>query len=151
MFEHISVRWRLLLAFFGISAFAVIAAATAMYSFAGVGQVLERITQQRVPTALASLELSRQAERVVTAAPALLAATTQAKHDDVSSSIATELEGLNNLLIGLKREEVDGLTLETIESAVKGLSINLNALDALVAARYQILIRLLQKIQILNR
>ena len=78
MFERLNVRWRLLLAFFGISAFAVIAAVAAMYSFAEVGKVVERITQQRVPSALASLELSRQAERVVTAAPALLAATTKA-------------------------------------------------------------------------
>ncbi len=45
MFERLNVRWRLLLAFFGISAFAVIAAVTAMYSFAEVGKVVERITQ----------------------------------------------------------------------------------------------------------
>ena len=34
-----------------------------MYSFDEVGKVLGRITQQRMPAALASLELSRQAER----------------------------------------------------------------------------------------
>lgn len=57
MFERLGVRWRLLLAFFGISAFAVIAAAAAMYSFAEVGKLLGRITEERVPPALASLEL----------------------------------------------------------------------------------------------
>ena len=40
MLERLGVRWRLLLAFFGISAFAVIAAAAAMYSFAEVGKLL---------------------------------------------------------------------------------------------------------------
>ena len=77
LLQRLGVRGRLLLAFLGISAFAVIAAAAAMYSFAEVGKVLGRITQERVPSALASLELSRQAERIVTAAPAFLAATTR--------------------------------------------------------------------------
>ena len=83
--QRLGVRWRLLLAFFGISAFAVIAAAAAMYSFAEVGKLLARITEERVPPALASLELSRQAERVVTAAPAFLAATTRERHREVSA------------------------------------------------------------------
>jgi adenylate cyclase len=78
--QRLGVRGRLLLAFFGISAFAVIAAAAAMYSFAEVGKVLGRSTEERVPSALASLELSRQAERIVTAAPAFLAATTRTQH-----------------------------------------------------------------------
>ena len=50
---RLGVRWRLLLAFLGISAFAVIAAAAAMYSFAEVGKLLGRITEERVPPALA--------------------------------------------------------------------------------------------------
>ena len=74
LLRRLGVRGRLLLAFLGISAFAVIAAAAAMYSFDEVGKVLGRITQQRMPAALASLELSRQAERIVTAAPAFLVA-----------------------------------------------------------------------------
>ena len=64
---------RLLLAFLGISAFALIAAAAAIYSFSEVGGVLGRITEERVPAALDFLELSRQAERIVAAAPKLLA------------------------------------------------------------------------------
>ena len=84
LLDRLGVRGRLLLAFLGISAFSVIAAAAAMYSFAEVGKVLGRITQERVPSALASLELSRQAERIVTAAPAFLAATTRAQHQETS-------------------------------------------------------------------
>ena len=87
----------MLLAFFGISAFAVIAAAAAMYSFAEVGKVLGRITEERVPSALASLELSRQAERIVTAAPAFLAATSRTQHQEVSRTIAAEVERLDDL------------------------------------------------------
>ncbi len=94
LLQRLGVRGRLLLAFLGISAFAVIAAAAAMYSFDEVGKVLGRITQQRMPAALASLELSRQAERVVTAAPALLAATTRTQHQEVSQAVEAEVERL---------------------------------------------------------
>jgi hypothetical protein len=48
LLRRLGVRGRLLLAFLGISAFAVIAAAAAMYSFAEVGKVPGRITQERV-------------------------------------------------------------------------------------------------------
>ena len=74
----VSVRWRLLLAFLGISAFAVLAAAASMWALLVLGRVVERTTEERVPAALALLQLSRQAERIAAAAPALLAAPDEA-------------------------------------------------------------------------
>ncbi|TIU09945.1 MAG: hypothetical protein E5W40_13845, partial [Mesorhizobium sp.] len=64
MVERLGIRGRLLLAFFGISTFAVFATAAALYAFLQVGEVVDSITRDRVPSALASLQLSRQAERV---------------------------------------------------------------------------------------
>jgi len=55
---NLGVRGRLLLAFFGISAFAVLAAAAGIYASRQVGERLERI-DARVPQALSSLEVSR--------------------------------------------------------------------------------------------
>ena len=135
---RLGVRWRLLLAFFGISAFAVIAAAAAMYSFAEVGKALERITRERVPPALASLELSRQAERIVTAAPAFLAATTRERHQEVSRDIAAEVERLRALLADLRGSAIAPGALAMVEPAIDGLERNLAALDALVAARLEL-------------
>lgn len=135
MFERLGVRWRLLIAFFGISAFAVLAAAAAVYSFLAVGTVLDRITRQRVPSALGSLEISRQAERIVAAAPSLLAVTTSAERKELSSSIAAEVRLLEELVADLQRDEIDASASEGIEPAVQRLSENLNALDSLVASR----------------
>jgi adenylate cyclase len=47
----VSVRGRFLLAFLGISAFAVLAAAAAMWAFLELGQVVARITEERTPAA----------------------------------------------------------------------------------------------------
>lgn len=54
MLERLGIRSRLLLAFFGISALAVFATAAALYAFLQVGEVVDRITRDRVPSALAS-------------------------------------------------------------------------------------------------
>jgi adenylate cyclase len=125
-FGRPGVRGRLLLAFLGISAFAVIAAAAGLYSFGEIGKALGRITEERVPGALASLQLSRQAERIVAAAPALLAVHSEDELRRVSGGIAAEVGKLEHLLDELRRS---------------GLRRNLDALDALIAKRLAIAAR----------
>ena len=131
----VSVRWRFLLAFLGISAFAVLAAAAAMWAFLQLGRVVERTTEQRAPAALASLELSRQAERIVAAAPALLAASSETARAEVAAGIRAQLAGLQGLLARLRDTAPDAAALGGIEPAVAGLGRNLDALDGLVAER----------------
>ncbi len=131
---HLSVRWRLLLAFLGISAFAVLAAATGTYAFRQMTYVIERITEQRVPSALAALDLSRQAERIVAAAPTLLTARSQAQYQEISAAITGEVERLESLLAQI-RSDVDPAAVAAMEPAVEGLRRNLTALAGLVAGR----------------
>src|SRR5262245_4657875 len=100
--SRLGVRGRLLLAFFGISAFAVLGAAAAFYSFRQVDDALALITQRRVPVALMSQELSRHAERIVAAAPALLTVTTEEEKTERSAAIASEVNSLYALLANLR-------------------------------------------------
>jgi adenylate cyclase len=135
MFERLGLRGRLLLAFLGISAFGVLGAATAIYSFVEVGKVLERIIQRRVPSTLASLELSRQAERIVAVAPTLLTVTTSTEYEDVSARISSDMEHLGASLNDLKGASIEGAVRAPIDSAVKQLRTNLEILDKLVVRR----------------
>src|SRR5215468_1857347 len=97
-----SVRWRLLVAFLGISAFAVLAAAASMWALLELGRVVERATEERAPAALALLELSRQAERIATADSALLAAPNEAGRARVAADIRTQLASLETILAKLR-------------------------------------------------
>ena len=133
--DRLGVRWRLLLAFFGISAFAVIAVIAAMYTFLQLGEVVDRITQRRAPLALASLELSRQAERIVAAAPALLSATDSAVQEQLYEEITGESAHLISLLADLKGAEADQSALESIDPAIERLRGNLSELEKLVSTR----------------
>src|SRR5262245_3553300 len=129
MLRRMGVRGRLLLAFLGISAFALIAAAAAMYSFSRVGGVLNRITAERVPAALDSLELSRQAERIVAAAPKLLAVTSPEAQAEASAEIAGEVARLHQLQQGLDGR-VDQASLEALRGDIAQMAANLGGLDA---------------------
>src|SRR6202795_4164539 len=115
----------LLLAFLGISGLAVVGAAVAIFSFRDIGHALDRITARRVPSALASVEVSRQAERIVSAAPALLSAATPADHTESSRKIGAEMQQLTALLEGLEDRGADAVALGTMRSAVDRLRINL--------------------------
>lgn len=141
MFERLGIRGRLLFAFFGISTFAVLATAAAVYAFLQVGEVVERITERRVPSALASLELSRQAERVAATTPAVLATTSTVQHNEVSTAIGVEMSRLEELLAALKGTAASTAAVAEIEAAVIGLRRNLNALNDLVAARLGVVAR----------
>ena len=133
--SRLGVANRLLLAFLGISGLAVVGAAVAIFSFRDIGQALDRITARRVPAALASVEVSRQAERIVSAAPALLSAATPADHTESSQRIGAEMQELAALLEGLEHRGADGVALGSMRSAVSRLRINLESLDKLVADR----------------
>jgi class 3 adenylate cyclase/PAS domain-containing protein len=137
MRARLSVRWRLLLAFLGISAFAVLAAAAGTYAFRQVAYVLDRITEERVPSALTALDLSRQAERIVAAAPTLLTARSQGQYRDVSTVIMAEVDRLEVLLSQLRGGAIDAAARAAMEPAVEGLRRNLRALDQLVARRLE--------------
>jgi signal transduction histidine kinase/HAMP domain-containing protein len=130
----LGVRGRLLLAFFGISGFAVLAAAAGIYAFREVGSRLDTV-DTRVPPTLTALELSRSAERIIAAAPALLAATDRKRRDEVKAELETEVDRLNGTLLHLKGDRIQVLPLQKIEPIVSSLTINLTALEKLVAHR----------------
>jgi len=132
MINRLGVRARLLLAFLGISAFAVLAAGAAMYSFLKAGDALDQITLDRVPATVASQQLSRQAERIVAVAPVLMSVNTTQQHEQMSQRIATELAGLHTQLAALSGLDVDPDSLILIENLVDRLRMNLSTVDTMI-------------------
>ena len=130
--SSLGVRTRLLLAFFAVSAFAILGAAAAFYSFREFGDALGLITQQRTPAALKSQELARHAEHIVNAAPALLTAANQIEKNKRSDEIAADEIALYERLADLKAAGVENSIIQGLETDIKRLNSNLTALDALV-------------------
>ena len=135
IFARLGIRGRLFIAFFGISALAVIGAGTALYSFRAIDNALALITQHRLPIAVKSQELSRHAERIVAAAPALLTATTQAEKDESSHLITSELDALNELLAELRRTGDKSAALKALGANIERIGNNLHELNILVNNR----------------
>jgi signal transduction histidine kinase/CheY-like chemotaxis protein/methyl-accepting chemotaxis protein len=124
-----------LLAFFGISAFAVLGAGAALYSFQQISDAFASITQRRIPVALTSQELSRHAERIVAAAPTLLTATSQDEKEDRSVAISSEVNVLYSLLANLRSAGVESRELASLEPYVERLRDNLRELNLLINNR----------------
>jgi class 3 adenylate cyclase len=131
---NIGVRGRLLLAFFGISAFAVLGAVVALFAFAEIGRVFDRVTSERVPASFAALELSRQTERIASAGPLILAGTNIVEQMRTDSQIRKELAALAKLFAEVKRDRSDSISLSEIESSIAEIRQNVAQLQQSIAA-----------------
>jgi adenylate cyclase len=138
MFRRSGIRARLFFAFFGISFFAVLTAAAALYSFLEVGRVLERIARYETPEAIDSLEISRQAERMVNAASAMLTATTMPQLEQIQASMTANSQRMDEKILGLKSSGSENRTLETMEWALGRLRTNVDDLHDLIVHRFEI-------------
>jgi adenylate cyclase len=142
------VRARLLLAFFGISGFAVLAAVAGIYAFRQVGDRLEMI-DARVPQVVSSMEVSRAIDRLIASAPALLAAATTKEYDEVSSRMRPEVDRLVAGLNYVGRGGTAGEEAVSIQLLVGSFRSNLAELENLVRLRLtskERLARLLQAV-----
>jgi signal transduction histidine kinase/CheY-like chemotaxis protein/HAMP domain-containing protein len=136
--SRLGVRGRLLLAFFGISAFGVLGAGVAFYSFHRIDDALALITQRRVPVALISQDLSRYMERILAAAPELLAATTSDEKARWSVRISSEVNILTSLVTNLRQAGYEDSELAWLEPYVERLRDNLGELNRLVNNRLEV-------------
>jgi signal transduction histidine kinase/HAMP domain-containing protein len=135
MFKRFGVRGRLFLSFIGISGFAVLATVAAMYSFLLVQTLLDKVTEQRVPTALAAQELSSRVERILAETPTLLAASTPLERSQIWSRLGTEIEAIDKLLLLLRNRGFPADTLASLHNVLDSLRSNLFSLYTLVGER----------------
>ncbi len=136
-FVRLGVGGRLLLAFLAIGMFWLIGVAAGLFSLSQLGRSLSTISDVRVPQALSWLELSRQAERVVRAAPALLLVTNEDARVKVSADIAAQAAEHNKLVgdIGTYAGGDEARSGASVRPLVEHLNANLAALEDLVKQR----------------
>ena len=128
---NIGVRGRLLLAFAGILALAALGAVAALLTFADVGAVVDRITRERVPTTLAALDLSRQAERIASIAPRIVADETMAEQLRTDRIIRKQIANLEKLMAQVKGGQSNSPLISDIEKSVTEIRKNLGDLQTL--------------------
>ena len=140
------VGTRLLIVIFGIGAVSALVAGAAIYAFVEVGQSLTLI-DRRIDPILASLEVSRSVERIVTAASALSAATTEQRRDHLFAKLSDQSAKLQSFLNELRDGGISQDQLAPIEGNAVQLDANLTALDADVRLRLQLIGRIKDLLQ----
>jgi signal transduction histidine kinase/DNA-binding response OmpR family regulator len=129
------LRGRLLLAFAGISGFALLAAATGFYALVRSGDSLEEITKRKVPVAIAALSLAQGSERIVGAGPSLSNATDPGDLRTVEIMVTDELDRARGLLSELRKANLERTTVVQIGDSLDSLSTNLTAINAAARRR----------------
>ena len=134
------VRGRLLLAFLAICMFSLVAAGSGFFSLSQVGSALRIITEQRVPQAISWLELSRQTERVVRAAPAMLLVNTENERSEVSARIAFHAAQIDSILEHIRNFSPEERELKEVQisALVRRLNGNIESLDLRIKERLSI-------------
>jgi signal transduction histidine kinase len=135
------VGTRLLIVIFGIGGVSALVAGAAIYAFVEVGQSLALI-DRRIDPILASLEVSRSVERIVTSASALSAATTEERRDHLFAKLSHQSAKLRSFLNELRDGGISQEQLAPIEGNAVQLDANLTALDADVRLRLQLIGRI---------
>ncbi len=126
---------RLLLSFAVIALMTIMAGAAGLWSLSSVGESLGEITENRLPTAVTSLALSRHTERIVALAPRLLSATQTEDRELARQQLAPEVNNVLALLERLRGQQVDSADLEAVSRLVDALRQHLDHLTQLLAQR----------------
>lgn len=134
-----SVGTRLLLAFLGIGALSALVAGAAVYAFSEVGRSLA-VIDRRIGPILASLDVSRSAERLATASSALSTVTTEPERVRVFWTLSDGSSRLKQLLDELSDSGLSRRLLAAIEASTTQLTTNYVALDAGVRHRLQAIV-----------
>jgi signal transduction histidine kinase len=131
--RRFGVRGRLLLAFFGISGFAILAAVAGNYAFRQVGHRLELVVAL-IPQIIGSMEISRAVDRLMALEPGLLAASTAKERDEIVQRMQPEFDRLAAGLESVGRSRsANGAA--AIQPLVNAFQSNLTKLESLVSLR----------------
>ncbi|OUR75986.1 hypothetical protein A9Q83_16625 [Alphaproteobacteria bacterium 46_93_T64] len=128
------VRRRLYIAFTALSTLVLLSVGVAIYSSLKVDETIQRITEESVPLALVSLDMSRKAERIVAAAPALLNVTAMDQQGALFRKLEEDTNNLNMLLNVLRRQNFEAETIASIARAIVQLRETIAALNRVVGA-----------------
>lgn len=128
---RLGVRGRLLAAFLVISAFAVLGTVAALVSFAETNQAISEITRVRVPSMLTALQLSREAERLATAAPRLVADETDVERLRTDRLVRGQIGQLERLFAEVKSDRANDPAFADIEQSIAEIRQALAAIQKL--------------------
>ncbi|NIR27863.1 MAG: HAMP domain-containing protein, partial [Gammaproteobacteria bacterium] len=129
------IRRQLFLAFCGMAALTVLAAAIAWYAFRQIDQSVERITGDSIPAMSRSLRLAAQSAEISALAPALMASTDQEQRAEAQARLDKWRIRLAGLLNELQTAGLDPGSVAELLEAYQLITKKLNDLNTAVEGR----------------
>jgi methyl-accepting chemotaxis protein len=134
-FTALRVKGRLFLAFGGIAATTVIAAAVSCVLFGQFRELLGQVTGRSIPAVTASLELAAQTQSLAAAAPALLAAKDDAQRTPRLDVLRQSLLAAGERIKRIESSGVDPKAVKVLNNEMATLTSKVLELDSAVGQR----------------
>lgn len=131
---RLGLRHKLFLAFGVVAATTVAASVVAWINFSGAGRTIEDITDRRVPSVIASLQLARVTADTIAIAPALAAAGDESMRFEALNALQ-EKEGAIQEQLSKLQEVGQTAAAEALQPLAAELSARLNELNTAVQER----------------
>jgi len=136
MFGTLGIRGRLFWAFGSVAAMTGAATVVAWISFGGVGDSLNRIVTDNIPSVMLAARLAEKGGVITATAPTLAAAVDEADRSRAWSTLSKNLEDMGVLLDQVAAPLIDTDAKTALRSHIDSLSANLRALDTNVRRRF---------------
>ncbi|MBF0307274.1 MAG: response regulator, partial [Alphaproteobacteria bacterium] len=112
------VRSRLYMAFSAIAGFVVVASAIAVWGFTLFGGTIDDLVRNRVQAMVLAETLASRSERVLSAAPSLMAASTPNELIETTEMVDHAIEDLQDAVGAIRKLPVNGVRLAGIDAAM---------------------------------
>jgi two-component system, NtrC family, C4-dicarboxylate transport sensor histidine kinase DctB len=136
MLRPLGIRGRLFWAFGSVAAMTMVASFVAWISFGGVGDSLNRIVTNNIPTVMLAARLAEKGGVITATAPTLAAALNEADRAQAWTTLTKNLEAMSALLEQVDAPLVDSDAKSALHAIINALAANLRALDTNVRRQF---------------
>ncbi|WNJ99341.1 ATP-binding protein [Thalassospiraceae bacterium LMO-JJ14] len=135
-FRLAGIRGRLFLAFGSVTAMTVAATVVAWISFGGVGDSLNRLVTDNIPTIVLAARLAEKGGVISATAPALASAESEQARERAWSTLTSNLQSMNRILSQVEAPLIDDAAKTSLHGIIDTLQANLRSLGTNVRRRF---------------
>jgi len=121
-----------------VTVFVISSMAASYISFDRLGRSLSLISEERLPQVFLADKLAAESQRVVGAAPTMIAAATKEEKDAIFADIKQRMDDISRTVLEVKSSDDAKENLDGLRKANESMRAKLEALDATITERFAV-------------
>ncbi|MDR3435326.1 HAMP domain-containing methyl-accepting chemotaxis protein [Telmatospirillum sp.] len=121
-----------------VAGFVICSMVVSYTSFNRLGQSLSLISDERLPQVFLAEKLAAESQRVVGAAPTMIAASTKEEKDAIFADIRQRMDDISRTVVDFKTTESGRENLDGLRKANESMRAKLEELDSTITERFEV-------------